>query len=157
MGRKADADGEKTVASNRRATHDYEIVDRYETGLKLTGSEVKSLRAGRGSLAEAYARISGGEVWLDGFHIPPYEQGQKRGYDPIRPRKLLLHLRQIEELMHKTAERGWSLIPLRVYFVHGIAKLELGLGRGKRQYEKRQAVAERDSKREIEQAAGRRR
>jgi SsrA-binding protein len=157
MGRKADADGEKTVASNRRATHDYEIVDRYETGLKLTGSEVKSLRAGRGSLAEAYARISGGEVWLDGFHIPPYEQGQKRGYDPIRPRKLLLHRRQIEELMHKTAERGWSLIPLRVYFVHGIAKLELGLGRGKRQYEKRQAVAERDSKREIEQAAGRRR
>jgi SsrA-binding protein len=118
---------------------------------------VKSLRAGRGSLAEAYARISGGEVWLDGFHIPPYEQGQKRGYDPIRPRKLLLHRRQIEELMHKTAERGWSLIPLRVYFVHGIAKLELGLGRGKRQYEKRQAVAERDSKREIEQAAGRRR
>jgi SsrA-binding protein len=157
MGRKADADGEKTVASNRRATHDYEIVDRYETGLKLTGSEVKSLRAGRGSLAEAYARISGGEVWLDGFHIPPYEQGQKRGYDPIRPRKLLLHRRQIEELMHKTAERGWSLIPMRVYFVHGIAKLELGLGRGKRQYEKRQAVAERDSKREIEQAAGRRR
>jgi SsrA-binding protein len=157
MGRQADADGEKTVASNRRATHDYEIVDRYETGLKLTGSEVKSLRAGRGSLAEAYARISGGEVWLDGFHIPPYEQGQKRGYDPIRPRKLLLHRRQIEELMHKTAERGWSLIPMRVYFVHGIAKLELGLGRGKRQYEKRQAVAERDSKREIEQAAGRRR
>jgi SsrA-binding protein len=157
MGRKADADGEKTVASNRRATHDYEIVDRYETGLKLTGSEVKSLRAGRGSLAEAYARISSGEVWLDGFHIPPYEQGQKRGYDPIRPRKLLLHRRQIEELMHKTAERGWSLIPMRVYFVHGIAKLELGLGRGKRQYEKRQAVAERDSKREIEQAAGRRR
>jgi SsrA-binding protein len=157
MGRKADAEGEKTVASNRRATHDYEIVDRYETGLKLTGSEVKSLRAGRGSLAEAYARISGGEVWLDGFHIAPYEQGEKRGYDPIRPRKLLLHRRQIEELMHKTAERGWSLIPMRVYFVHGIAKLELGLGRGKRQYEKRQAVAERDSKREIEQAAGRRR
>ncbi len=150
-------EGEKTVASNRRALRDYEILERVECGMVLTGSEVKSIRTGRGSLAEAYARVSGGQMWLDGFHVPPYDQGVKVGYDPTRPRKLLLHRREISQLDAKVAEKGLALVPLRVYFVHGIAKLELGLGRGRRQYEKRQVIAERDAKRDIERATGRRR
>jgi SsrA-binding protein len=151
------SEDEKTVASNRRARHDYEILERFECGIVLTGSEVKSLRTGRGSLGEAYARVSGAEAWIDGFHIPPYDQGVKIGYDPVRSRKLLLHRRELAELGSKVAERGLSLVPMRVYFVHGIAKLELGLGRGKRQFEKRQTMAERDAKRDIERATGRRR
>ena len=150
--------GEKTVVSNRRAYHDYEILEKYETGLKLTGAEVKSLRGGHGSLAEAYARVRGDEVWIEGMHIPPYEQAMdKYRYDPTRTRKLLLHHYEIERLIGKTAERGLALVPLRVYFTHGIAKLELGLARGRRQFEKRQAIAERESRREIERATGRRR
>jgi SsrA-binding protein len=149
--------GQKTVVSNRRALHDYEVLERFEAGLALTGSEVKSLRGGRGSLAEAYARIHGDEVWLEGMHIPPYEQGDKRHYDPVRARKLLLHRTEIERLIGKTAERGLALVPLRVYFSHGLAKLELALARGKRLYEKRQTLAEREHKREMEQAARRRR
>jgi SsrA-binding protein len=154
---KADAE-QKTVVSNRRARHDYEILERYETGIVLTGAEVKSLRGGRGSLAESFARVRGGEIWLEGMHIPPYEQAtDKRTYDPIRPRKLLLHRAEIQRLVGKTAERGLALVPLRVYFSHGIAKLELGLGRGKRQFEKRQALAEREHEREMQRSAGRRR
>jgi SsrA-binding protein len=151
------APSQKTVASNRRALHDYEILDRFEAGIVLTGSEVKSLRGGRGSLSEAYGRVQGGEVWLEGMHIPPYEQGEKRGYDPIRRRKLLLHRNEIERLIGKTQERGLTLIPLRVYFSHGLAKVEVGLGRGKRQFEKRQATLEREHRREMDQAARRRR
>jgi SsrA-binding protein len=155
---KADPAGQKTVVSNRKARHDYEILDRFEAGIVLTGSEVKSLRAGRGSLAEAFGRVRDGEVWIEGMHIPPYEQAMdKRTYDPIRPRKLLLHRKEIERLIGQTAERGHTLVPLRVYFSHGIAKLELGLGRGKRQFEKRQAIAEREHRREMQRAAGRRR
>jgi SsrA-binding protein len=158
MSPQADPAAQKTVVSNRRARRDYEILERFETGIVLTGAEVKSLRGGRGSLAEAFARVRGGEVWIEGMHIPPYEQAMdKRTYDPIRARKLLLHRKEIERLVGKTAERGLALVPLRVYFVHGIAKLELGLGRGKRQYEKRQALAEREHRREMERAAGRRR
>jgi SsrA-binding protein len=154
---KADAE-QKTVISNRRARHDYEILERYETGIVLTGAEVKSLRGGRGSLAESFARVRGREIWIEGMHIPPYEQAMdKRTYDPIRPRKLLLHRTEIERLVGKTAERGLALIPLRVYFTHGMAKLELGLGRGKRQFEKRQALAEREHEREMQRSAGRRR
>jgi SsrA-binding protein len=154
---KADAE-QKTVVSNRRAWHDYEILERYETGIVLTGAEVKSLRGGRGSLAESFARVRGREIWIEGMHIPPYEQAMdKRTYDPIRPRKLLLHRTEIERLIGKTAERGLALIPLRVYFTHGMAKLELGLGRGKRQFEKRQALAEREHEREMQRSAGRRR
>jgi SsrA-binding protein len=153
----ADAE-QKTVVSNRRARHDYEILERYETGIVLTGAEVKSLRGGRGSLAESFARVRGREIWIEGMHIPPYEQAMdKRTYDPIRPRKLLLHRTEIERLISKTAERGLALVPLRVYFTHGIAKLELGLGRGKRQFEKRQALAEREHEREMQRSAGRRR
>jgi SsrA-binding protein len=153
----ADAE-QKTVISNRRARHDYEILERYETGIVLTGAEVKSLRGGRGSLAESFARVRGREIWIEGMHIPPYEQAMdKRTYDPIRPRKLLLHRTEIERLIGKTAERGLALVPLRVYFTHGMAKLELGLGRGKRQFEKRQALAEREHEREMQRSAGRRR
>ena len=156
MGLKADP-SQKTVASNRRALHDYEILDRFEAGIVLTGSEVKSLRGGRGSLSEAYGRVQGGEMWLEGMHIPPYEQGEKRGYDPIRRRKLLLHRNEIERLIGKTQERGLTLIPLRVYFSHGLAKVEVGLGRGKRQFEKRQTTLEREHRREMDRAARRRR
>ena len=156
MGQGPDA-GERTVASNRRARFDYEILERVEAGIALTGSEVKSLRGGRASLSESFARVEGGEVWLENMNIAPYEQGQKRGYDPIRRRKLLLHRRQIERLIGKSAEKGLALVPIRIYFSHGLAKVELGLGRGKRQYEKRRAIAERESRREIQRAAGRRR
>ena len=156
MGPKADP-SQKTVASNRRALHDYEILERFEAGIVLTGSEVKSLRGGRGSLSEAYGQVQGGEAWLEGMHIPPYEQGEKRGYEPVRRRKLLLHRNEIERLIGKTQERGLTLVPLRVYFSHGLAKVEVGLARGKRQFEKRQATLEREHRREMEQAARRRR
>jgi SsrA-binding protein len=156
VGLKADP-SHKTVVSNRRALHDYEILERFEAGIVLTGSEVKSLRGGRGSLSEAYGRVQGGEVWLEGMHIPPYEQGEKRGYDPIRRRKLLLHRNEIERLIGKTQERGLTLVPLRVYISHGLAKVEVGLGRGKRQFEKRQATLEREHRREMDQTARRRR
>jgi SsrA-binding protein len=150
--------GQKTVVSNRRALHDYEILERIEAGIELRGAEVKSLRGGHGSLAEAFGRVRDGEVWLENMHIPPYEQQMdKRAHDPIRARKLLLHRREIERLIGKTAERGLALVPLRVYFAHGLAKVELGLGRGRRQFEKRQAIAEREHRREIERESGRRR
>jgi len=155
---KGDRVGQKTVVSNRRALHDYEILERYEAGIVLTGAEVKSLRGGHGSLREAYARVRDGELWIEGFHIPPYEQAMdKSRTDPVRVRKLLLHRGEIERLIGTTAEKGLALVPLRVYFTHGIAKLELGLGRGKRQFEKRQAIAEREHQREIERELGRRR
>jgi SsrA-binding protein len=158
MSPKGDAAGERTVVSNRKARHDYEILDRFEAGIVLSGAEVKSLRGGRGSIAEAFARVRDGEVWIEGMHIPPYEQAMdKRTYDPIRPRKLLLHRKQIEQLIGKTAERGLSLVPLRIYFAHGLAKMELALARGKRRYEKRQAIAEREHQREMLREAGRRR
>jgi SsrA-binding protein len=150
--------GQKNVVSNRRATHDYEIMERFEAGIVLSGAEVKSLRAGRGSLAQAYARAHSGEVWIEGMHIPPYEQQMdKRTYDPTRTRKLLLHRREIDRLVGAVAEKGLALVPLRVYFAHGLAKMELGLGRGRRQYEKRQVLAEREHKREMERESGRRR
>jgi SsrA-binding protein len=151
------APGDRTVSSNRRARHDYHIVETLEAGLQLTGSEVKALRGGRASLAEAYGRVRDGEAWLEGMHIPPYEQGVTKGYDPIRPRKLLLHRREIDRLFGKMKEQGLAMVPMRVYFTHGIAKLELGLGKGKREFEKRQAIARRDSEREMEQAVRRRR
>lgn len=158
MSPKGDRVGQKTVVSNRRALHDYEILERYEAGIVLTGAEVKSLRGGHGSLREAYARVRDGELWIEGFHIPPYEQAMdKSRTDPVRVRKLLLHRGEIERLIGTTAEKGLALVPLRVYFTHGIAKLELGLGRGKRQFEKRQAIAEREHQREIERELGRRR
>jgi len=155
MGRRDE--GEKTVASNRRVRHDYELLERYECGIQLTGDEVKSLRGGRASLADCYGRVRDGEVWLEGMHIPPYEQGDKRRHIPMRPRKLLLHRRQIDEVAREVNEKGLSLVPLRVYFVHGLAKVEVAVARGKRRYEKRQSIAKREAQREMERAAGRRR
>jgi SsrA-binding protein len=155
MGRQHE--GEHTVASNRKARHDYDILETYECGIVLTGSEVKSLRSGRASLADAYARVDRGEVWLEGMHVPPYEQGDTRRHEAVRPRKLLLHRTQIQELGAETAEKGLALVPLRVYFTHGMCKVELALARGRRRHEKRQAIAKREAQREMEQAAGRRR
>ncbi len=145
---------DRTVASNRRARHDYQIEETIEAGMVLTGPEVKSLRAGRASLQDSYARVDGNAVWVENLHIPPYEMADTRRYDPKRPRKLLLHRDQIGRLTGKTAERGLTLIPLKIYFTHGLAKMELGLGRGKRKYEKRQAIAEREHRREMERAFG---
>jgi SsrA-binding protein len=150
-------EGEQTVATNRKARHDYELVERLEAGIQLTGDEVKSLREGRASLVDCFGRIRDGEVWLEGMHVPPYEQGDRRAHQPTRPRKLLLHRGEIERLDAELRERGYTLVPLRVYFAHGIAKVEIALARGKRRYEKRQAIAKREAQREIEQAAGRRR
>jgi SsrA-binding protein len=149
--------GELTVASNRRARHDYEILETFECGIKLTGDEVKSLRGGRASLSEAFARVRDGEVWLEGMHVPPYEQGDPTRHQPMRPRKLLMHRRQIDRLGQQQDELRLALVPLRVYFAHGMAKVELALARGKRQHEKRQSIAKRDAEREMRQAAGRRR
>jgi SsrA-binding protein len=150
-------EGERTVASNRRARHDYAILERFEAGIALTGGEVKSLRAGRASLAEAFARVRDGEVWLEGMHIPPYEAGDERTHLPVRPRKLLLHRHEIRQLRDAQQQDRLALVPLRVYFTHGIAKVELALARGKRLHEKRQAIAKREHEREIAREVGRRR
>jgi len=150
-------DERRIVASNRRARFDYELMETLEAGIALTGSEVKSLRVGHASLSEAFARVDGGEVWLENMHIPPYEQGDKRGYEPRRRRKLLLHRREIDRLAGVTAEKGLTLVPVRVYFVRGLVKVEVGVGRGKQRFEKRQAVIEREAKREMERATSHRR
>jgi SsrA-binding protein len=150
-------EGEHTVASNRKARHDFDILETYECGIQLTGDEVKSLRGGRASLVDCYARLSKGELWLEGMHVPAYEQGDKRRHEPMRPRKLLLHRREIEKLGAETAEKGLALVPLRVYFTHGMCKVELALARGRRRHEKRQAIARREAQREVEREMGRRR
>jgi SsrA-binding protein len=155
VGRKDD--GQRAVASNRKARHDYHIIETLEAGIVLTGDEVKSLRGGRASLAEAFARVRDGEVWLEGMHIPPYEQGNVKSHQPVRPRKLLLHHREIAQLVGKQQEERLSLVPLRVYFTRGMAKVEVAVARGKRQHEKRQAIAKREHQREIERELGRRR
>jgi len=149
--------GDRTVATNRRARHDYAIEETYEAGMVLTGPEVKSLRAGRATLAEAYARVVDEEVWVENLHIPAYEMADTRGYHPTRSRKLLLRRDEIRRLIGKTAERGLTLVPLRIYFSRGLAKMELGLGRGRRKFEKREAIAEREHRREIERSLAARR
>jgi SsrA-binding protein len=142
----------RDVAVNRRAFHDYFIDERYEAGLVLTGTEVKSLRAGRANLADGYVRIDGREAWLENVHISAYAQGGYVNHEPRRPRKLLLHAKEIASLVGKVKQRGYTLIPLRLYFSRNHAKVEIGLGRGKRQYDKRQALAEADARREMERA-----
>jgi SsrA-binding protein len=151
-------DPDRTVATNRRARHDYAIEETFEAGMVLTGPEVKSLRAGRATISDAYARVdeTGSALWVENLHIPPYEMADTRGYDAKRARKLLLHREQIRRLVGKTAERGLTLVPLKIYFTRGIAKMELGLGRGKRQFEKRDSIAEREHRREMERARTRR-
>ena len=149
--------GRKVIARNRRARYDYRIEDTYEAGLVLTGTEVKSLRAGRASLTDGFAQISDGEVWLHNVHIPEYTQGTWTNHEPRRTRKLLLHRKEIEKLSARTAEQGLTLVPLSLYFKDGKAKVELGLGRGKRTYDKRQDLASRDAAREMDRALRRRR
>jgi len=142
----------ETISLNRRARHDYEILETFDAGVVLTGTEIKSVRARRVALRDAYATIEGGEAWLHNMHISPYEAGNRFNPEPKRRRKLLLHKREINRLLGRTVEKGLTLVPLRVYLQRGYAKVELGLGRGKRQYDKRKAIAEREARREEERA-----
>lgn len=143
---------DKTVATNRKARHDYEILDTYEAGLVLQGSEVKSLREGKVTIKDAFAHITHGEAWLIGLYIAPHTFSRQGGHDPERTRKLLLHRREIDRISGRMAEKGLTLVPLRIYFKDGYAKAELGLARGKRTVDKRHALKERQQQREIDRA-----
>jgi SsrA-binding protein len=143
---------DRVVTTNRRAFHDYHIIETVEAGIALTGTEIKSIREGKISITEAYARIENGEVWLIGAHIAPYAQSGYAKHDPVRPRKLLLHKSQIRELRQMVEQKGMTLVPLRVVLKRGRAKIELGVVRGKKLYDKRAAAAEREATREIERA-----
>ncbi len=148
--------GRKVVSSNRKARHDYAILETVEAGLALMGTEVKSLRAGRASLVDAFGQEKNGELYLHGLHIPEYAHGTWTNHEPRRTRKLLLKRAEIDKLITKTRESGLTLVPLALYFADGWAKVELGLARGKRSYDKRQGLAKRDADREISRAMGRR-
>lgn len=152
MPKQGDEPGIKTVASNRKAYHDYTVEDKFEAGIVLIGSEIKSIRAGRVNLREGYATIENGEVWLLNVHISAYDPASRYGHEPLRRRKLLLHRRQIARLANRMQEKGYTLIPLRVYLKNNLAKIELGLARGKRQYDKREAIAKRDDERRVQRA-----
>src|ERR1700712_354268 len=149
--------GEKVVATNRRARHDYLIDDTYEAGIVLSGTEVKALRQGRASLIDGYGFIEGGERWLDAVHIPEYFQGTWNNHAPRRKRKLLLHKQQIVKISHKTKEGGYTIVPLRIYFADGRAKVEIAVAKGKREYDKRQTLRERTDNREADRAMSARR
>jgi SsrA-binding protein len=149
--------GRQLIAQNRRARHDYAILDTYEAGIVLTGTEVKALRGGRASLVDGFASVRDGEVWLHNVHIPEYVRGTWTNHTPRRTRKLLLHRAEIAKLIGKTQESGLTLIPLSLYFSEGKAKVEIALARGKRTYDKRQDIAARDAQREMERALRRRR
>lgn len=138
------------VATNRRARHKFELIEKMEAGVALRGSEVKSLREGKAQMADAYAAIEGGELWLRGLHIPPYEHAGRENHDPERPRKLLLHRAEIERLVGKTAEKGLTLVPTRIYFKGSRAKVELALARGKLGRDRRREIVDRDMQREVE-------
>ncbi len=142
----------QTVAVNRKALHDYEILKRVEAGLALTGTEIKSIRMGRANIREAYARPERGEMWLLNAHIAQYPAGNRNNHEPTRPRKLLLHRSEIEELTEGADERGLTIVPLSLYLKRGMAKVELGLARGRRQYDKRQAIARREAERQMARA-----
>ena len=144
--------GRKLITVNRRARHDYAITDTYEAGLVLTGTEVKSLRAGKANLTDAYAEVRDGEVWLVNAHIPEYDQGTWTNHEPRRTRKLLLHAHEITRLIGKTKQSGLTLVPMQMYFSDGKAKVEIGLGKGKKAYEKRQDIAQREAKRDADRA-----
>jgi SsrA-binding protein len=146
----------KTAATNRKAYHNYHIGDSLEAGIALTGTEIKSIRAGKVSLADAYVRPEGGELWLVNAHIARYDAGSYMSHQPTRSRKLLLHRKQIASLTGRVQERGFTLLPLRIYIKDSLAKVEVALGRGKRQYDKRAAIARHDADREIERAIKRR-
>ena len=149
--------GRKVVATNRQARFNYEILDTFEAGMVLRGSEVKSLRAGHVQLKDSYADIRRGEAWLEKAHISPYEFAEGGGHEPERPRKLLLHRREIDRLYGRIREEGLTLVPIQVYFTDGKAKVELGLGKGKRRHDKRRAIVERQQEREIARATRNRR
>ena len=140
----------KIVAENRRARHDYHIHETFEAGIVLTGTEIKSLRGGRANLTDSYARIENGEIFLISAHISPYDQGNRFNHEPRRNRKLLMHKSEILRLLGKTREKGYTLVPLKIYLSHGLAKVELALASGKDLYDKRQSAAEKDAKREVE-------
>ena len=148
--------GRKLIASNRKARHDYHVEDVVEAGLVLTGTEVKSLRAGRASLVDGFASVDGGEVWLEGVHIPEYTQGTWTNHEPRRKRKLLLHRHEIVRLAEATREKGLTIVPLSLYFLDGRAKVEIAVARGKKNYDKRQALRERQDNREAARAMSRR-
>ncbi|MBC8093934.1 MAG: SsrA-binding protein SmpB [Pseudonocardia sp.] len=147
--------GRKVIAQNRRARHDYSVLDEYEAGVALLGTEVKSLRLGRASLVDAFATVDDGEIWLRGLHIPEYTQGSWTNHEPRRTRKLLLHRGEIDRLIGKIQEGGLSLVPLSLYFSDGKVKCELALAKGKKSYDKRTDLAKRDAQREIQKAFGR--
>ena len=153
---KASPDDIRPIAANRKAFHDFFIEEKIEAGIALVGTEVKSLRAGRVNLRDSYAELRAGEVYLVGTHISPYEQGNVWNHDPLRPRKLLLHSREIDRLEQKIKERGYTLVPTRLYFRGSRVKVEIGLARGKRQYDKRADLAKRDAQRDVERALRRR-
>jgi SsrA-binding protein len=148
-------DGTKTLASNRKAYHDYFIEDTFEAGIVLTGTEIKSVRAGQVNLRDSYATIKDGELWLMNTHIAAYRGGSYFNHDPRRDRKLLMHRREINRLAGKVQEKGLTLIPLRIYLKNNLAKVEIGLARGKKQYDKRATLREKDSRREVERAIAR--
>ncbi len=149
--------GEKLIVDNRRARHEYQLLDRVEAGMVLTGTEVKSLREGRAQVRQAYADVRGNEVWLVGLHIAVYDQGNTQNHDPDRDRKLLLHQREIETLNAQVREKGLTLIPTRLYFKDGRAKVELALAKGKDLHDKRRDIARRDADRQIQRELSRRR
>jgi SsrA-binding protein len=153
---KSDESGIKIVARNRRARHDYELLEKIEAGLALTGTEVKSLRNGKASLEEAYAEVDRGEVWLQGCDIPEYVQANRMNHVPKRPRKLLLHRREIDKLAARSGEKGMTLVPLSIYFKKGIAKVELCVAKGRRSFDKREALKKQEAKRDIDRAMRRR-
>jgi len=142
----------KIITENRKARHDYHIVETFEAGMELKGTEVKSLRLGKANLKDSYAQVENGELFLFNMHISPYEQGNRYNVDPVRKRKLLMHKKEIMRLLGKTKEKGLTLVPLKVYFTHGRAKVELALAQGKRLYDKRQVAAEKSARRDIEKA-----
>ena len=143
---------DQSISFNRSALFDYAMEDKFEAGIALTGSEIKSIRTGKVSLREGFVRVKDGEAWLEGVHIAPYEFGTDNNHEPERPRKLLLHKRELEVLGTKTGASGYTVIPLHLYLKRGRAKVEIAVARGKRQYDKRQAIAERESKREVARA-----
>lgn len=142
--------GVKVLAHNRKAKHEYFLLDIYEAGIVLKGSEIKSIRAGQLSLAQAYVSIEGGEAWLNNAHIAPYDQASRFNHDPLRPRKLLLHRKQIKKLFESVRQKGTTIVPLRVYLKDGIAKVEIALAKGKKHYDKRAEIAKRDAQRELD-------
>jgi SsrA-binding protein len=144
--------GEKLVAQNKKAFHDYHIEEKYEAGIVLTGTEIKSIRAGKVNLRDSFAQVRRGEVTLHNMHVSPYEQGNRYNHEPLRTRKLLLHKDQINRLIGAIKEKGYTLVPLKVYLKNGLAKVEIALGKGKKEYDKRETLKKKDAQREIEKA-----